>query len=390
MSAGVIRLAVFSVALGLAVMVLSVAVVVGFKQQIRDKVIGFVAHIEIEPLSTNFSYEETPFVPDNKLLQTLRAHPDIRAVQAVAQKPGLVKTQDQIQGVALKGVDNSYDWSYLGQYLVEGFIPDFADSSQANMVLISSELSRRLGLQTGDALRMWFVSGEPPAARGRRFEVAGIYQTGLAEFDERYVFCHIRHIRRLNNWEEGMVGSLEISLHDISKIDQVAEELYFSLPAELTTQTARERFPHIFDWLDLQDMNVIIIIILMVLVSGITIISTLLILILERTSAIGMLKAMGADNKLIKRTFLILSARILLRGMLWGNLIAIALIQSQLHFRIFTLPEESYYLTHVPVYFSLWHLAMINAGTLLLWLASLLIPTQIITRISPARAIRFA
>lgn len=389
-STGVVRLAVVSVAVGLAVMIIAVSVVVGFKQQIRDKVIGFVAHIQVEPLSSNFSYEETPFIPDDKLLETLKAHPEIRAVQAVAVKPGLVKTQEQIQGVALKGVDENYDWSYLQQYLTDGLIPDFSDSAQMNKVLVSAELARRLKLKTGDVLRMWFVSGDPPTARGRRFEISGIYQTGLAEFDERYVFCNIRHIRRLNNWAEGTTGSLEISLYDINTLSKVADELYYSLPAELTANTARERFPHIFDWLDLQDMNVVIIIILMVLVSGITIISTLLILILERTATIGMLKAMGAANALVQRVFLALSTRILLRGMLWGNLLAIVLIQLQLHFGLFTLPEESYYLTHVPVFFSLWHIALINAGTLLLWLLSLLIPTRIITRISPARSIRFA
>jgi lipoprotein-releasing system permease protein len=388
-STGVVRLAVISVALGIAVMIVAVAVVVGFKQQIRDKVIGFVAHIQIEPLSSNFSYEERPFVPDEKLLESLRSFPEIKAVQPVAVKPGLVKTKEQIQGVALKGVDLSYDWSYLRQYLSAGLIPNYADSNQINMVLVSAELARRLQLAIGDPLRMWFVSGEPPKARGRRFEVAGIYQTGLAEFDERYVFCNIKHIRRLNNWDEDMVGSLEISMFDISKLDKLADELYYNLPAELTANTARQRFPHIFDWLDLQDMNVVIIIILMVLVSGITVVSTLLIIILERTAAIGMLKAMGAANTLVQRMFLIMSARIVIKGMVWGNLLAIALIQLQLHFGLFPLPEESYYLTHVPVHFNLWHLSLINAGTLLLWLFSLLIPTRIITRISPARAVRF-
>ncbi|MCE1200597.1 MAG: ABC transporter permease [Bacteroidia bacterium] len=389
-STGVVRLAVVSVAVGLAVMIVAVSVVVGFKQQIRDKVIGFVAHIQVEPLSSNFSYEETPFVPDDKLMTSLKAHPEIQAVQPVAVKPGLVKTQEQIQGVALKGVDENYDWTYLQQYLTDGVTPDFSDSTQMNKVLVSAELARRLQLKTGDVLRMWFVSGDPPTARGRRFEISGIYQTGLAEFDERYVFCNIGHIRRLNSWAEGTTGSLEISLYDINSLSKVADELYYSLPAELTVNTARERFPHIFDWLDLQDMNVVIIIILMVLVSGITIISTLLILILERTATIGMLKAMGAANALVQRVFLALSTRILLRGMLWGNLLAIVLIQLQLHFGLFTLPEESYYLTHVPVFFSLWHIALINAGTLMLWLLSLLIPTRIITRISPARSIRFA
>ncbi len=388
-STGVVRLAVISVATGLAVMIIAVSVVVGFKQQIRDKVIGFVAHIQIEPLSSNFSHEETPFLPDASLLSGLRERPEIRAVQAVAIKPGLVKTSDQIQGVALKGVDESYDWSYLRHYLTGGNLPDYADTSQANKVLVSAELARRLQLSTGDVLRMWFVSGDPPSARGRRFEVAGIYQTGLAEFDERYVFCHIRHIRRLNNWEEGMVGSLEISLTDIDKLDKLSDELYYSLPAELTVNTARQRFPHIFDWLDLQDMNVVIIILLIVLVSGITIISTLLIIILERTPAIGMLKAMGAANNLVQRMFLVLSAQILLKGMLWGNLIATTLIQLQMRFGLLTLPEESYYLTHVPVHFNLLHIGIINVGTLCLWLISLLIPTRIITRISPARAVRF-
>lgn len=389
-SSGVVGLAVGSVAIGLAVMILALAIVVGFKQQIRDKVVGFVAHIQIEPLSSSFSIEEIPFKPDEKLLDNLKTNPSIRSIQAVIQKPGIVKTTDHIQGVALRGVDEDYDWTYLRHYMVSGNVPDYTDSSQRNKVLISAELAQKLMVNTGEVLRMWFVSGDPPRARGRRFEVGGIYQTGLVEFDQQYVFGFIEHLRRLNNWEPGAVGSIELTLNDVAKLDQVYHQLYYSLPPELTATTVSERFPHIFDWLDLQDMNVLIIIVLMILVAGITMISTLLIIILERTSLIGILKTFGMPNFSVKKVFLFLSARIMIRGMLWGNLLAIAIMQLQLHLGLFRLPEESYYLTHVPIFFSLKHILLINMGAMTLWLISLLIPVRIITRITPARAISFA
>lgn len=389
-SSGIVRIAVLSVALGIAIMIVSVAVVVGFKQQIRDKVIGFVAHIQIEPLSNNSSMEAAPLTVDEAYISQLASLNNVKHVQKVALKAGIVKTDEHIQGLALKGVDKGYDWTYLKQYLIDGSLPAVGDSLRTDEVLISSQLASRLLLTIGDPLRMWFVSAENQQPRGRRFVVAGIYETGLAEFDALYIFGDLRHVQRLNNWEDDQIGMIELLLHNVDDLEKVAGEVYFSTPFDLTSTTAREAYPHIFDWLDLQDMNVIIIIILMVLVSGITMISTLLIIILERTSMIGILKALGANNNLVQRIFLIKSLRILMKGLIWGNLSAISLMLLQLHFGFLKLPAESYYLSEVPVYFSMVHILIINGGAVFIWLLTLLIPTSIVNRIQPSKAIRFA
>lgn len=389
-SAGIVRIAVLSVALGIAVMLVSVAVVVGFKQQIRDKVIGFVAHIQIEPLSNNSSLEAAPISIEAAYMAELAAMQEVRHVQKVALKAGIVKTEEHIQGLVLKGVDSGYNWDYLNQYLTEGNLPEVNDSIRTDEVLISTQLASRLLLKTGDPLRMWFVSPENQQTRGRRFIVSGIYETGLAEFDAMYIFGDLRHVQRLNNWDDNQAGMIELLLWNVDDLQKVADRVYYSTPFDLTSTTAREAYPHIFDWLDLQDMNVIILIILMVLVSGITMISTLLIIILERTAMIGILKALGADNQIIRRIFLINSLRILIKGLIWGNAAAILLILLQLQFGFLKLPAESYYLSEVPFHFSLLHLLLINAGAVLIWMLTLLIPTSIVQRIQPSKAIRFA
>lgn len=389
-SAGIVRIAVLSVALGIAVMLVSVAVVVGFKQQIRDKVIGFVAHIQIEPLSNNSSLEAAPISIESAYMAELAAMQEVRHVQKVALKAGIVKTEEHIQGLVLKGVDSGYNWDYLNQYLTEGNLPEVNDSIRTDEVLISTQLASRLLLKTGDPLRMWFVSPENQQTRGRRFIVSGIYETGLAEFDAMYIFGDLRHVQRLNNWDDNQAGMIELLLWNVDDLQKVADRVYYSTPFDLTSTTAREAYPHIFDWLDLQDMNVIILIILMVLVSGITMISTLLIIILERTAMIGILKALGADNQIIRRIFLINSLRILIKGLIWGNAAAILLILLQLQFGFLKLPAESYYLSEVPFHFSLLHLLLINAGAVLIWMLTLLIPTSIVQRIQPSKAIRFA
>lgn len=390
LSASIVRVAILSVAMGLAVMVISVAIVVGFKEQIRDKVIGFVAHIQIEPLNNNASWEITPLNIDQGLMDYLVNTKGIRHVQPVANKAGIIKTEDHIQGVVLKGVGPDYNWSYLEKNVIAGKVPLISDSLRSDEVLISKNIADKLYLKTGDMLRMWFVSAENQQTRGRRFKVTGIYETGLAEFDEVFLFGDIQHVQRLNNWLPNQVGAIEVAVQDIDAMKLIADDLYFKLPAELVASTANENYPHIFDWLQLQDMNVIIIIILMILVSGITMISTLLIIILERTPMIGILKAMGAGNRFIQNIFLINSLSILLKGMLWGNLISISFCLLQLQFGFLKLPADSYYLTEVPIHFNLFHILLINLGSILIWFITLSVPTSIISRIQPSKAIRFS
>ena len=387
LSSTVMRLAVTSVALAIAVMLISLAVVVGFKNQIRDKVIGFVAPIHIQSLDRNESYEEKPFKLDERLLGVLSHTEGIRHYQCVADKAGMIKTDDEIQGVVMKGVGPEYDWSYFEGSLLDGAVPHFVDSVRSDEVLLSKMIADRLLLAVGDPVRVWFID-EDMQARGRKFNVKGIFETGLSEFDERYVFCDLNQIRRLNHWEADETGAVEVWT-DPDAMEQVNEKLYFSIPPSLASYTARDSNSQIFDWLDLLDTNVWLILTLMFLVAGITMISMLLIIIIEKTSTIGLLKAMGATNRFVRRVFLYRSLRILLIGMLIGNLVGIGFCLLQYYTGLIHLNPETYYLSSVPVELHLVTVLLVNGAALLLWMLMLLIPTSIINRIRPSKAIRF-
>ena len=388
LSSTVMRLAVASVALAIAVMLISLAVVVGFKNQIRAKVIGFVAPIHIQSLDRNESYEEQPFQLDGPLLKALTQTEGIRHYQCVADKAGMIKTDDEIQGVVMKGVGPEYDWSYFEESLLEGAVPRYADSVRSDEVLLSKMVADRMLLSVGDPVRVWFID-EDMQARGRKFTVKGIFETGLSEFDERYVFCDLNQIRKLNRWADDETGMVEVWTERLELADAVNEKLYFSIPPALASYTARDSNPQIFDWLDLLDTNVWLILGLMFLVAGITMISMLLIIIIEKTSTIGLLKAMGATDRFVRRVFMHRSMRILLIGMAIGNLVGLGFCLIQYYTGVIRLNPETYYLNAVPVELSLTTVLVLNAVTFGVWMLLLLIPTAIINRIRPARSIRF-
>lgn len=387
LSSTVMRIAVTSVALGIAIMLISIAVVVGFKNKIKDKVIGFVAPIHIQALNQNESIEETPFIYDSVLNARL-TKPFITEMHKTANKAGIIKTDDEILAVVLKGVDADYNWSYINSYLVDGITPQYIDNERSNDVVISKIISQKMNLNVGDPVRIWFVDNDMKA-RGRKFNVVGVYETGLQECDDRFLYCDLNQIRKLNGWDNGEIGHLEIWVDNQELINDYNEQIYFSIPTNLVSYTAMETYPHIFDWLELQDMNVVIIIALMLLVAGITIISMLLIIILERTSTIGLLKAMGASNGLIRSIFLKRSCRILLIGMIIGNVIGLGLCLIQSHYNIISLSPESYYLSAVPIELNPWHILMLNVGTFVLWVLMLLLPTMLINNVRPSKSIRF-
>ena len=388
LSSTVMRLAVTSVALAIIVMLIAWAVVVGFKNQIRDKVIGFVAPIHVQSLDKNESVEETPFQLDSLLISRLNSVDGIAHYQMVANKAGMIKTDDEIQGVILKGVDENYDWTYFSKCIVEGKTPEYKADERSTEVLLSKVIANKMLLNVGDEVRVWFIDKDNQA-RGRKFTVSGIFETGLYEFDERYVFADLNQIRKLNGWEDDEAGLLEISLKEGYDAEQVNENLYYTLPASLASYTARDSNPQVFDWLDLLDTNVWLIMALMLLVAGITVISMLLIIIIERTSTIGLLKAMGASNKFVREVFLRRSLRILLIGMLIGNVIGLGFCFLQQCTGIIKLNAETYYLSAVPIELHLTTVILINLGALLLWVLMLLIPTSVINRISPTKSIRF-
>lgn len=387
LSSTVMRIAVASVALGIAIMLISIAVVVGFKNKIKDKVIGFVAPIHIQALNQNESIEETPFIYDSVLNARLNK-PFITEMHKTANKAGIIKTDDEILAVVLKGVDADYNWSYINSYLVDGITPQYIDNERSNDVVISKIISQKMNLNVGDPVRIWFVDNDMKA-RGRKFNVVGVYETGLQECDDRFLYCDLNQIRKLNGWDNGEIGHLEIWVDNQELINDYNEKIYFSIPTNLVSYTAMETYPHIFDWLELQDMNVVIIIALMLLVAGITIISMLLIIILERTSTIGLLKAMGASNGLIRSIFLKRSCRILLIGMVIGNVIGLGLCLIQQYTNFITLSPESYYLSAVPIELNPWHILMLNVGTFVLWVLMLLLPTMLINNVRPSKSIRF-
>ncbi len=381
------KIAVVSIALGISIMLISIAVIVGFKNQIKEKVVGFVSPIQIQVLNQNESIEETPFLYDSTLKSRLDM-PFIKSIYPTANKAGLVKTEEEIHGIVLKGVTGDYNWDYIKSNLVAGDIPLYVDDERSNDVLISKIISDKMMLNVGDEVRIWFI-GENMKTRGRKFLVKGIYETGLTECDERFVYCDLSQIRRLNGWDENMVGHLEIDIVEGVSAAEANNIIYYKIPTNLISYEASSLYPQIYDWLELQDMNVMIIIVLMLLVAGISIISMLLIIVLERTSTIGILKSMGANNAFIRRIFLQRSQRILLIGMLFGNVLGVGLCFLQKYTEIIKLSPESYYLSSVPIEINLTYILLLNIGTFILWVLMMSIPTMIINNIKPSKSIRF-
>ncbi len=387
LSSVVMKIAVISIALGISIMLISISVVVGFKNQIKEKVVGFVSPIQIQVLNQNESIEETPFAYDS-LIKSRLDYPFVEAVYPIANKAGLVKTDEEIHGIVLKGVDGDYDWTYVKSNLVAGTTPQYVDNERSNDVVISKIISDKMMLDVGDEVRIWFV-GENMKTRGRKFLIKGIYETGLTECDERFIYCDLNQVRRLNGWDSNMVGHLEINLHDDADVKEANSIIYYNIPTNLISYEAADLYPQIYDWLELQDMNVVIIIVLMMLVAGITMISMLLIIVLERTSTIGILKSMGANNAFIRRIFLQRSQRILLIGMLFGNVFGVGLCLIQKYTEIIKLSPESYYLSSVPIEINPLYILLLNVATFIIWLLMMLIPTMIINNIKPSKSIRF-
>jgi len=386
-SAPVIRIAVVSVALGLAVMIVSVAIVTGFQKQIRDKIVGFGSHIQIAKFDSNNSFEFEPISKNQTFYSTFAKTKGIKHIQVFATKAGIIKTSDQIQGVVLKGVGNDFDWSFFNDKLVSGKPFSTTDTSASNSVIISQNLADLLKIKTGDPLRMYFIIDN--AARARRFNVSGIYNTGLAEFDIKFIFGDIRQIQKLNGWSKDSISGFDVYIDNFDELEKMGKVVYRQIGYDLNAKTIRDLYPQMFDWLDLQDMNVIIILVLMVLVSGMAMISTLLILILERTSMIGVLKALGARNLNIRRVFLYNAAYIVGKGLLIGNIAGICICLVQQYFGIVKLPQESYFMSVVPINLNILQILVLNAGTLVACTTMLLLPSFIVARISPVKAIRF-
>jgi lipoprotein-releasing system permease protein len=389
----IVTIAVAGIALGLAVMIISVAVVAGFKAEIRNKVFGFGSHIQIINYDSNYSYETSPIKKDQSFLPELKKLKGVTHVQVYATKPGIIKTKDNIQGVILKGVGSDFDWKFFDEHMVDGRHIELPDTVKSNEVVISKKLSDLLNLKEGDNLSMYFIQ-DPP--RMRKFKIVGIYQTYMEEFDKMFVLADIRHIQKLNDWEESSVSGFEITIDDFDNLNEIANNVFDiagtkiqSDGSKLRVQTIVEKYPYIFDWIGLFNTNLWVILVLMVLVAGFNMVSGLLIMILERTNMIGILKAMGSRDGSIRRIFLYNGAFLITRGLFWGNLLGIGLCLIQYYFRVFTLDQASYYIEYVPVYLNVTQILLLNVGALVVTFLMLIVPSFVISRITPIRAIKF-
>lgn len=389
-----VRLAVAGVALGLAVMILSVAIVVGFKKEIRDKVIGFGSHINISAFSSNTSYETPPIEYSDFLNDILHADSDIARVEPYATKPGIFKTDSQYMGIVVKGVMHDYDWEFYSRHLVEGSVPQMCDTVTSTEIIISQHIAARMQLGVGDGVLAYFVDGQH--ARARKLTVVGIYKTDLADYDNLFVLGDVRQIQHINGWQESQYSGIELRLHDFDKLEEVSYRLYQQLiitpdsyGMHYYVRSVRDLNPVFFGWLDLLDMNVWVILTLMAVVAGFTMISGLLIIILENTAMIGTLKALGANNGSIRRTFLNVAVFLVGRGMLWGNVVGLAVCLLQKHLHLLKLNPEAYYLSYVPIELNIVHILLLNIACLVVSMLMLLGPSYIVALIRPAQSIKF-
>lgn len=388
-----VLIAMAGIAIGLAVMIIAVAVVIGFKSEVRNKVIGFGSHIQITNLDAVNSYETHPVVADDSMMTALYDYPEVAHVQRYSTKPGMIKTDDAFQGMVLKGVGPEFDSRFIKEYLLEGEIPAFSDSVSSNEVLISKSLADKMRLKLGDKIYTYYIQDD---IRARRLTIAGIYQTDFSEYDNLFLLTDLNLVNRLNGWEPSQVSGMELQLRDYEKLEDVTYDI------AIDTDNQRDKFggtyfvrnieqlnPQIFAWLDLLDLNVWVILFLMIGVAGFTMISGLLIIIIERTNMIGILKALGANNFTIRKTFLWFSVFLIGKGMLWGNVVGLAFCILQSQFGIFQLDPETYYVDTVPVSFNVLLFLLINIGTLLTSVLMLIGPSYLITKINPASSMRY-
>ncbi|KIX20861.1 transmembrane permease [Flavobacterium sp. 316] len=388
-SSPIIKIAIIAIAIGVIMMIMSIATGIGLQNKIRDKISAFNGHIIISTYDDNQSQGSTvpistiqDFYPDFKTVS------GVRHIQAVATKAAMIRTEETVEGIIFKGVGKDYNWNNIKEYLVEGKIPNLKDE-RTDEVVMSQYLANRLNLKLNDICRSYFIKEGNKGYNLRSFKVIGIFNSGFEEFDSNFVIGDLRHIQHINKWKETEVGSFEVFLDDFTKIEEKGKEIYKATPPIYNSVTIIDKYYSIFEWLKLFDFNIIVILIVMIIVSTINMIVALLVLILERTQMIGILKAIGANNWNIRKIFLYNAAHIIVRGLLWGNGIAISFLLLQKYFGIVKLDPENYYVSQAPVDINVGYILFLNLGTILVCLIVLLIPSFIITKISPVRAIRF-
>ena len=369
-SSPAVKIAIAGIALGLAVMIVAVCIIIGFKNEIRGKVIGFGSHIQITTFESNVSYEHSPIAVSDTLLNILNSNPEISHIQEFITKPGIIKTDDDFMGVVLKGVSESHSWDFFKTNLLEGDIIKPNDTTTANQAIISKSIADKLLLKIGE--------------------------TNFEDYDQLFIITEKNILGNLNTWDSDMASGIEVLVNDYDNLDLITQDLFFQMASykdrlgnSLYTRSIKDINPMIFNWLDLLNMNVAVIIILMLIVSGFTMISGLLIIILERTNMIGILKSMGARDFSIRKIFLYLSAFLIGKGMLWGNIIALVFCFLQNQFKILKLDPSTYYLSAVPVDINPLYIILLNISVLIVSLLMMIAPSYLVAKITPAKSIMF-
>jgi len=383
----IVRIAISGVMLSLTVMMLSIAIIKGFKTEIQEKVRGYVGDVRIFKLDLNNSFELSPFVPSAKTLAYLKNNKDVAYFQPYATKPGIISANDEVEGINFKGITKSFNWDYISKHLVSGRVINFADSIKATReIMISAYTANRLKLKTGDNFIMYFVQNPP---RKRPFKIVGIYDIGVEEIDKSFVLGDINIIRRLNDWKPDQVGGIEVKLKNFNRLSQASDDIYANLEMKLKSESVQEYFPNIFTWLSLLDVNTRVLLILMMIVGVINMITALLIMILERTNMIGMLKAFGMTDFGVMKIFLYNAVYLVGIGLVLGNILGLGLAFIQQYTHVFKLNQSNYYLSYVPIEIHASDVVLLNIAILIICVVVLVLPSMLVSRISPLKAIRF-
>ncbi|MFN8356647.1 MAG: FtsX-like permease family protein [Spirosomataceae bacterium] len=382
----VYQIGVWSIALGLTSMIVAFAVLFGFKATVQDKLFSLGAHLRVTKFSVNKSYEETPLSTRTQLVEHYKDLSQIRHLQVVAHKPGILKTKEDILGVVLKGVGKDYDWALFGKNLIAGSPVQPSDSGYSSQIVISQLIANRLKLKVGDEVVMWFLQNPP---RPRKLHIQGVYETGLEEFDNQLVIGDISLIQRLNNWGKDTAGVYEIYVNDFAQLNAAAQQVANLMTVDMNLEKVTDRQRPIFDWLILLDTNIVVFLSLILFVISFNMASILLVMMMERTPMIGLLKALGSTNWQIRKIFLHQGVAMIARGLLYGNAIGVIICLIQERFKLIPLDAANYFMNTVPIAWNWWAIVLLNLGTLALVSAVLLIPTIVITRIQPVKAIKF-
>ncbi len=389
-SAPIIKIAISAIALGIIMMLTAFATSLGLQHKIREKISAFNGHISISNFDNNNSgVSLKPISTDQNFYPEFTSVSGIKHIQAVATKYGIIRTEESFEGIVVKGVGADYDWDYFKEFLIAGKLPDFSEGISTE-ILISEYIANRLGFKVGDKVIVYFMenaSSERP--RSIAFQVSGIYNSGFQEFDQTYLIADIAQIQRINNWGKNEVGGFEVFLDDFDQINQKGNEIYENIDSFLDAKTIVQQYGSIFEWLGLFDFNVALIIGIMILVSGMNMITALLVLILERTQMIGVLKALGSSDWSIRKIFLYNAVYLIVKGLFWGNLIGLGLLFLQKQFKLIPLNPETYYVTQAPIYIGWEYILAVNLGTLILCFLMLLVPSYIIAKINPVKAMKF-